>query len=335
MDNQMQIIRELIVEIDSASKGVATKYAQSDMESKLRAQMVEVFGKENPSYIEVSRNPNAGAFFAILEEFIGTSASVSLAEAIPYAEFRNVAWGDSITFEIENSDLFDVVTIANGNGNIRRQRIENGVVTVSTKAYGIKIFDNFKRFLAGRVNWSTMVSKVTASYVKHVKELVFTALYAAAPVNGNAAFNVNDGGAFAIQSVLDIVDHVQAETQSDVAIVGTRQALRKLAPVIATDEANRDMYQNGFYTTAEGYKLIPIDQMHVKNTFTFLLSNKTLLIVPMDSTGFVKVVEEGTPLITDKAIGENADMSVEYMFYREVGVAVVTGSKYGKYTWVS
>jgi hypothetical protein len=133
-----------------------------------------------------------------------------------------------------------------------------------------------------------------------------------------------------------MVDHVQAENiGSEVVIMGTRQALRKLAPVIATDEANRDMYQNGFYTTAEGYKLIPVDQMHVKNTYTFLLSNKQLMVVPMNLTnGFVKVLQEGTPIITNKALGENADGSVEYMYYSEMGVAVVTGTKFGKYTWV-
>ena len=335
MEN-LQAIRDLIGEIESASMGMSTKYAQNDMEQKLREEVKVLFGKENPSMIEVERNPNAGAFFAIIEEFIANRNASMLAERFPYAEVKNVAWGDSPKFEIENSDLFDVVTTASGNFNIRRQRLDNGFVTVPTKAYGIKIFENFKRFLSGRTNWSAMVTKVSDSYVKHVQELIMSAIYASTPVNSNATFNVNDAGGFAIQSVIDMVDHVQAENiGSEVVIMGTRQALRKLAPVISTDEANKDMYQNGFYTTAEGYKLIPVDQMHVKNTFTFLLSNKQLMVVPMSLTnGFVKVLQEGTPIITNKALGENADGSVEYMYYSEIGVAVVTGVRFGKYTWV-
>lgn len=335
MDN-LQVIRELMVDIDSASKGMSTKYAQADLEGKLREQIVELFGKANPTIMEIKRNPNGGAFFTLMEEFVGNRNASMLAERFPYARVVNVAWGDAMTFEIENADLFDTVTIASGNFEVRRQRLENGFVTIPTKAYGIKIFENFKRFLSGKVNWTAMITKVSESYMKHVQELIMTALYNSTPVNSNAVFNVNDAGGFAIQSVIDMEDHVQAENQGmEIVIMGTRQALRKLAPVIATDEANREMHQTGFYTTSEGYKLLPIDQMHVKNTFTFLLSNKELLIVPMDAAnGLVTVVQEGTPLIMESQIGDNKDGSVDYMMYTETGVGIATGRRYGKYTWV-
>ena len=335
MNENMVIIKDLLVEIDSASKGMSTKYAQADMETQLREQLVKTFGKANPSYIEVARNSQSGEFFAILEETLGDATSQALTIAMPFAEIKNVGWGDSPRFEIENSDFFDVVTIATGNGNIRRQRLENDFITIPTIAYGIKIFDNFKRFLAGRVDWSKMIAKVSASYVKHMRELTWSALYASTPVNGNAIFNVNDAGGFDIESTYTMAEHVQAENMnSDIVFMGTRQALRDMAPIIATPEAQKDLYEMGYYKTAEGYNLVPVDQMHVKNTFDFLLSNKQIMVLPADVGSIVKILEEGTPIITDKAIGENADMSVEHMFYVEAGVAVVTGRKYGKYTWV-
>jgi len=336
MNENMQIIKDLITEIDSASKGVSTKFAQVDMEKKLQDQMIEVFGKANPSYKDIKRSPNSGEFFAILEEYIGEASSSALELAIPFAEFRGIAWGDTTRFEIENSDLFDVCTVAKGNGNIRRQRIENGFLPITTEAKGIKIFDNFKRFLAGKVNWTAMVQKVTDSYVKHVKELVYLAFYASTPVSGNAVFNVNDAGGFAIDNAYEIVEHVQAENfNSDVLIIGTRIALKNFTPVIATEQANKDMYETGYYKSAEGYNLVPIDQMHKGGTFDFLLDNQQVMIVPANLGGIVKILEEGEPIITDTPIGQNADMSVEHMFYREVGVAVVTGAKYGKYSWIA
>lgn len=334
MNENLVMIKELVEDINSASKGMSGKFSTSELESKLKEQIVALFGKENPTYQDIKRNPNSGAFFAIMEEFIGQAGSTLLAETIPFAEIRNEAWGDDTAFEIENPELFDVVVVAKGNGNTRRQRIDNKFVKIEKDAVSIKIFDNFKRFLAGRVNWTAMVQKVAQSYAKDIQERVMTALYDTAPVNGNAVFNVNDAGGFAIQSVRDIVDHVQSENQNaEVAIVGTRQALLKLAPVISTDEANRDLYEKGYYTTAEGYKLIPVKQMHTKNTFNFLLSNKQLMVIPMTDEKMVKIAEEGTPIIEDMPLNVNGDMSKEYLFYREVGVGVVTGTRYGKYTW--
>lgn len=335
MDN-LNVIRELMSDIDKASKGMSVKYAQADMEDKLREQMLTIFGKANPTILEVERNPMGGMFFTLLEEFVGNANMTALQERFPYARIVNVNWGDQMTFEIENSDLFDTVTIASGNFNVRRQRLENGFVTIPTKAYGIKIFENFKRFLSGKVDWTAMISKVSASYIKHIQELIMTAIYSSTPVNGNAVYNVNDAGGFDKDNVYTMVDHVQAENMGmEVVIMGTRIALKNMTPAIATDEANRDMYQNGFYTTAEGYRLLVVDQMHVKNTDTFLLSNKQYMVVPMDIVnGLVTIVQEGTPIITNKSIGENNDNSVEYMLYTETGVGIATGRKYGKYTWV-
>lgn len=334
MNENLVMIKELMEDINLASKGMSTKFSANELEGKLKEQIVALFGKDNPTYQDIKRNPNSGAFFALLEEFIGTAGSALLAETIPFAEIRNEAWGDDTVFEIENPELFDVVVVAKGNGNTRRQRIDNKFVRIEKDAVSIKIFDNFKRFLSGRVNWTAMVTKVAQSYVKDIQERVMTAFYSVAPVNGSAVFNVNDAGGFAIQSVRDMVDHVQAENQgAEIAIVGTRQALLKLAPVIATDEANKDLYEKGYYTTSEGYKLIPVKQMHTKNTFTFHLSNKQLMIIPMTEEKMVKIAEEGTPIIEDMPLNVNGDMSKEYLFYREVGVAVVSGTRFGKYTW--
>ena len=57
------------------------------------------------------------------------------------------------------------------------------------------------------------------------------------------------------------------------------------------------------------------------------------MIVPGDIGSLVKILEEGDGIITNKGVGDNADLSVEYTYYRHVGCAVVSGRKYGKYTF--
>ena len=334
MNENLKVMRDLVADLEDASKGMATKYSQNELEKTLREESIKFFGKANPTILDLDRNPNSGMFFEIIEQFIGSRASDQLAIDMPFAEIVTLGWGEKIEFEIEHPDLFDVCTVASGNGNVRRQRIENGYLTIPTEAKAIKIFDSFKRFLTGKANWTQMMDKVVKSYVKHVKELVWTAFYASAPVNGNAVFNVNDAGGFDSDSVYTMVDHVQAENMgSEIIIVGTRSALKNLTPVIATEQANKDMYEMGYYKTAEGYNLVPVDQMHIKNTFDFLLTNKQLMIIPADLGSIVKILEEGQPVITNKNFTDTADMSVEYFYYREVGIGVVTGLRYGKYTW--
>ena len=335
MNENIQVIRELIEDINASSQGMSTEFSQKDMETKLKEQITALFGTANPTYQDMKRKPvEAAEFFALMEDFIAVDASLRIQKELPWVDYRNTAWGDEAIFEIENGDLFDVAVIAKGNGNLRRQRLENGELRVPTEAVGVKIFENFKRFLAGRVNWSAMITKVSQSYVKFIRDRVYTAFYAFAPVNGSTVFNVNDAGGFNIESVYTLVDHVQAANQgAEIVILGTRQALRKMAPIVSTDEANKDLYENGYYTSAEGYKLIPIDQAHIGNSYNFLLSNKQLMVAPMATESIVKVIEEGTPIIEDMALNVKGDMSKEFLYYREVGVAVVTGTKFGKYTF--
>lgn len=332
MNENLTMIQELLEDIKASSMGASTKYSKVELEDKLREASILYFGKTNPSYKDM-RGSKGEAYFALLEEYIAERGSTLVRETLPFVDFRNEAWGDDTVFEIENRDLFNVMVVAKGNGNVLRQRIVNKTVVIEKDALVIKIFDNFKRFLAGRVNWVSMIEKVAQSYAKEIQERIMTAFYNTAPVNGNATFNKNDAGGFEVDTVRDLIDHVQAENQdSEVAIVGTRQALINFAPVIATDEANKDMYEKGYYTTAEGYKLIPVRQMHKKNTFDFLLDNKQVMVIPMTDEPMVKVVEEGNPIITDRPLNEG-DMSKEYLFYTEVGVGVITGSRYGRYTW--
>jgi len=335
MNENLKAIKDLIDEIDLASKGMSTNYSMQDMNKKLKEQFVAIFGKENPNYMDMKRSPYTGEFFAIIEEAIQSDVENSVAEELPFVEYRNIAWGDSISFDVENSDLFDVYSIATGNGNMIRQRLENGKFSVVTEAYGIKIFENFKALLAGRIDWAKLKDKVALSYSRYVKQLINLAFYNSTPVNGNPTFNIHLAGGFDVEQAYELADHVQAENgNSDVVIVGTRQALRNFTPVIATEQANKDMYEKGFYETAEGYKLVVLDQMHKLGTYDFLLDNKQVMIMPVNADDkIVKVVQEGTPIITDAPIGKNEDYSVEYKFYVEVGVAIVTSTKYGKLTW--
>jgi hypothetical protein len=82
----------------------------------------------------------------------------------------------------------------------------------------------------------------------------------------------------------------------------------------------------------DGNALLEIPQVFTPNTFTFALDDSKLLILPAN-TKPVKVVREGQSIIQENSDGsKNADMSMEYTFLTQYGVAVVFNNAYGVYT---
>lgn len=334
--NKFEILQDLIRDMDVAEKGMATKFSASEMEVALKNAITDIFGTDKITNKEL-RRPEAYKFFEIIETYIMARTSETLEKELQIAEYKNVGWGDKNEFILENPDLFDVLVTSVGNGNVRRQRIEDGSVSIATEPRIIRIFENFKRFMAGRTNWSAMIEKVAQSYVKSIKEEVWTALYGAVSAGGSTVYNVAElGGVVDTDNLDTLIDHVQAANNgADVLIMGTKAALRKLTGSTVAEIALEDVYKTGVYQFYNGVPLLPIAQMHKANSDTFLLDNEKVFVMPVGSDKIVKIVEEGDAIIGNFSPEDNirGDMSAEYVYYREVGVGVVTTTKFGVYSW--
>lgn len=334
--NKFEVLQDLIRDMGEAEKGMATKFSAPEMESALKEAIVDIFGTDKITAKEL-RRPEAYKFFEIIESYIMARTSETLEKELQIAEYKNVAWGDKNEFILENPELFEVLVTAVGNGNVRRQRIEDGYVTLATEPRIIRIFENFKRFMAGRTNWTLMIEKVSQSYVKSIKEEVWAALYGAVSAGGSTVYNVAEvGGAVDTDNLDTLIDHVQAANNgADVAIMGTKAALRKIVGTSVAEIALEDVYKTGIYQFYNGVPLLPIAQMHAANSDTFLLDNEKVFVLPMGMDKIVKIVEEGEAIIGTFKPEDNirGDMSAEYVYYREVGIGVVTTTKFGVYSW--
>lgn len=334
--NKFEVLQDLIRDMGEAEKGMSTKFSAVEMESALRAAIVDIFGTDKITAKEL-RRPEAYKFFEVIETYIMNRTSETLEKELQIAEYKNVGWGDKNEFILENPELFDVLVTAVGNGNVRRQRIEDGSVSISTEPRIIRIFENFKRFMAGRTNWTLMIEKVAQSYVKSIKEEVWAALYGAVSAGGSTVYNVAEvGGAVDLDNLDELIDHVQAANNGvDVVLMGTKAALRKIVGTTVAEVAIEDVYKTGVYQFYNGTPMLPIAQMHLANSDTFALDNETVFVLPMGGEKMVKIVEEGEAIIGNFRPEDNirGDMSAEYVYYREVGVGIVTATKFGKYTW--
>lgn len=300
----------------------STNFSATDVDKMIRGAFLEEIGVEAIDFNTYRENKYK--IFRILQETISPIVNDRIVETMGrFAEVRNVAWGDTTRFEIENPDLFEVAVIADGTANLRRQRLDNGYVDVSMSNYGIAIYDEFYRFLAGRTNWAQMVDKVAKSYEKKLAESVYAAIY--------GSYNSLDAefkytGTYDEDELLRVLQAVEA-VYGNAMVVGTKAALAKIKPDYV-GEAGKDGYNAlGFMSVFRGYEAVSLTQFFKAGTNEFGLSNTDLLILPSASEKIVKIVHEGDAIIQDKQ--NDSDLTIEHTFIKKAGVGLGITDRFG------
>src|SRR5690606_26825172 len=112
----------------------------SSANKTMRDKIVELFGAEKISYKEMRRHKTE--FFEIIEEVLQVSVQEGFKKDNFFnqlVEYRDLNLGDTNVFHITDRNLFDVSMVAEGNNNLRRQRIDSDSITVNTNVYAVKI----------------------------------------------------------------------------------------------------------------------------------------------------------------------------------------------------
>lgn len=305
------------------AKGQVTNYSKSEADNVLRKAFLEEIGTEAIDFNTYRQNKYK--IFQILQETISPIINDRLEEVMgQFAEVRNIGWGDSQVFDVENPELFEVSVVADGTANLRAQRIDNGKMTVDTTTYGIKIYDEFYRFLAGRVDWGQLVDKVAKSYERKIAESVNAAIYGSY-TSIDAPFKYS--GTFSEDELLRVLQNVEA-LYGSAMVVGTKAALAKIKPDYV-GEADKSRYNAiGHIGIFRGYETVALAQSFKPQSTEFNLSNTDLLILPSTSDKIVKIVVEGDAIIFDEQ-NTQGDMSIEHTFIKKAGVGLSLTNQYG------
>lgn len=299
-----------------------TQFSAQDADKMIRGAFLERIGVEEMDLYTYQEHKIT--VFRILTETVSPIINDRLEQTMGrLAEVRNVSWGDTTVFDVENSDLFEVAAIATGTANLRRQRLDNGKIDVAIQNLGVSIYDEFYRFLAGRVNWGAMVDKVARSYENKIATLAYDAIYGSYD-NLDARYKYT--GTFDEAAVLEILQAVEAHGGNAV-IVGTKAALAKIKPEYVGG-ATKDGYNAlGYVGVFRGYETIELSQSYKPGTDEFAFSNTDLLILPSGSEKIVKIVHEGDAIVQDKQ--NDSDLTIEHTFIKRVGVGVPVANTYG------
>ena len=312
--------------IDCYNGVVPTQFSKDEVNDALRKNLLDLCGGEF-NYKSFRRNKTQ--VFEIIEEALDVLTGTYIEEQFAnFAEVRNLAWGDTNIFTVTDQNLFKVATIADGTNNLRRQRIDKGSLTIVPVMEGVKIYEEFERFLAGRIDWVEMVNRVAKSYAVNLATRVYSAIFAS---YSNLSATYATTGSFSLSTFETMVDHVQGATGSEVAVYGTRASLAKVVPGYISNNMIDDKNGIGFFAKIDGINLYEIKQAHIPGTDNFAINDGFLLILPTGGQKIAKVVIEGDALIEDVPGGSNADDSMEYIFRKKAGVGILAPSKYGFY----
>lgn len=269
--------------------------------------------------------------FSIIEEVLDVTLGVVITNQFDnLAEVKNVAVGERPSFRVEDPSLFRIARIAGGTNDLRRQKILNNRFEVETDYFGAKIYAELEMFIAGMVDWTSMVNRLTLSFANDLGVRIYEAV-----ANSYSALNATYGvtGTYNEDKLFDIIQHVEAKAGGRKAVImGTKKALRKVSKdIVMSDNMKDKMNSVGFIGNVGGTDLVLLPQAHKVGTDDFFVDDNMLLIVPQNEK-LVKVVVEGeTQMIEIADAGTRNDQQMEYLVQKKLGVGVMQSAIYGMY----
>lgn len=325
-----------------AYHGNVQNFSVDETMDTLRQALVAANGGSTKLDYKAVRDGRASGVFSIIEEIITKTVEEGLTGDEyfnQFVDYKNIALGDTNLFVVEDDTLFSVDEIAPGTQGLRRQRLAGAsTISIPTKVYGVKIYEELDRVLAGLVDFNAMIAKVSKSFDKKIMDEIFAVWTAATATDLGGTAYVPAAGSYSEDALLDVIAHVEANTGAGATIIGTKKALRNLRPSVDADPAWNDMYNNGYYGKFYGTPVIAINQRHATGTTNFLLPDNVITIVASNAEKPIKVINEGETTIVMGDPMTNPDFSQEFFMAQRLGIGLLTtgeGTGIGRYEFTA
>lgn len=278
---------------------------------------------------------NRGQIFDIIEEIIPVIVRNGFEGDefwMNFVDERHVPLGDQNEFYLPDDTTFIVTKIADGIVTPDRQRLDHGrTLRVETSLHAVRMYDEFSRFMSGRIDWMELCEKVAKAFKKAVWADIYTAFSGISRDTIGLSNNFVISGTYSAADLRTLIARVEAATGERAALVGTKVGLAKCEGAEKADSAKESMHNAGFYGMFEGTPMIMLRQQFKPGTEEFLI-NDNILYVVAGSEKFIKLVFEGDTEIHERDHTVNDDHTVEYLTLMKWGVGIALAGKIGKYT---
>lgn len=322
----MRDIAKLAVDVYK-NQGEVTKFSRTEAMEVLRKELIEENGGSDKLTPKSFRNNPQ--LFAILEEALDILVEEGIkGQFDTFVETVVIEHGDAKVFTIEENRLFDVAIISDGNGDLRRDRLDTGELTIKTHIMGVAVYEELSRLLAGRQDFAKLVDNVARSYENKIQNQIYDAVYNSYNQLGST-YAVS--GTFSESKLDELIAHVEAATGMEAMILGTKSALAKINYGTESQKSLERKNDFGFYGNFHGTEMMAIKQAHKVGSNEFAIDNGFIMVVPKSPDKFVKLVMEGDSMIIEGDGSNRKDMQREYTFIKKAGIAVLSAAKYGIY----
>lgn len=329
------------------AKGEIQKYSVKEANDKIREKMYEVLGVSpdcKKTELRKAIRRHKTDIFEVIEETV-QNLLVSGWGANPFfnefVEIKSMNDGDTNEFYVPDEMILTVSELAGNHHDMIRQKLAAGkTFTVKTSWYGVKIYAEYELFMTGRVDWAGFIQKIYEAFDKKVNDMVYASLMAAGDKLPNQSQFAKTGPLTndTKETLIELIEDVQAATGNEVVIMGTKSALSKLTALSDVNWISNSMKEERHTTGRlglwEGTRLVEIAQSFAPNdTTTKLVDNNKLLIMPVADNRFIKIYDEGDAQVKEVSDGTtNMDKTIEYEYQQKMGVATIIGKLFGVWT---
>lgn len=325
--------------LDTMRNSVSGNFSAKEGSEVLRQTFIEMNGGSDKLTVKSFRDHPQ--LFQLIEEVMPIMIQEGLRGdelAFNMVDYRNLAEGDQNRFWTEdNSDLI-VAKIADGSTSIRRQRLNVGqYINIDTEMHAIKVYEELNRLLAGRVDFNTLVDRLTRSYTRDMRNQILAAFEGVTATTTGLNATYVKTGTFSAATLRELIDHVEASTGEKATILGTKAGLGKIvdsdanAVALTAASAKEDLYNLGYFGKFYATPMVSMRQVHKPGTDAFAINDNKIYVMAGNDKP-IKFVREGEGLMVATDAFNNADLTQEYLYGEKYGIGVIFNQKMGIYT---
>ena len=196
------------------------KFSKAEGDSVMRKAFVDILGTDKPDYRTFRRNKNE--VFEIMEDVLEVTITDGINTPFfdQFVEYRDLDLGDSQEFYVEDRTMLTVARHAGNHWDINRQKLNIGdSFVVKTEPMAAAVYADFKRFLAGRVDFAYLIQKVGQAFTQELNDRIHAEFMSTIDY---LPAGFKETGTYNEATLINLAEHVQAANQgSQIVIAGT------------------------------------------------------------------------------------------------------------------
>lgn len=319
-------------------KGCPIQYSVGEADQAIRKKFNEVLGTDENSTVKERRRAyrmHKNEVFAIIEDVIDellVSGWTDNPFFRDFVEVKNLADGDKNEFYVPDKSILTLSKFSGNHHDIIRQKLGMGSsFSLTTSWYGIKIYEEFERFMAGRIDWPAFVQKLYEAVDRKINDMLYQAFLGLDEIVP-AAYTFS--GDITEATLLNRVEMVEtANGGKEVVIAGPRTALSKITALtnatMWSSEMKNERNTTGQLGVWNGIRLMRVPQVFELNTRTFAYPENKFYVLPMTDNKPIKLVYEGDSYFTESTdYTARKDMTIEAEYMTKFGIGTIFGADF-------